>query len=65
MKAFINGFRGVSTKYLQNYLEWYNALYAVADEQRKTANMVNPVMAKGINETWEDVSRRPAVPLAA
>ena len=65
MKTFIQGFRGVSTKYLQNYLEWYNALYAVSDEQRKTANMVNPVMAKGISEIWDDVSRRPALPLAA
>lgn len=65
MKLFIIKFRGVSTKYLQNYLEWYNTIYGILGEKAKRDNLVKPVMRVDFNEKWDDVDERPALPLLA
>jgi len=65
MKLFITKFRGVSTKYLQNYLGWYNTVYGLLGEKAKRDNLVKPVMRADFSEKWDEVYERPALPLLA
>ena len=43
LKLWINAFKGVSTKYLQNYLNWYAAIDVIEKEinpAKQTAKMI-------------------------
>jgi transposase-like protein len=59
LKHFLRRFKGVSTKYLNNYLVWNN----VIQETRKAKFLLLKLCLRAKKVTrWDDVSRRPAVP---
>ena len=63
MKHFVNKFKGIATKYLSNYLAWFNTSYNVADEEVKFDNIVTPVMKSHFNESWESIPARNVIPM--
>jgi len=59
LKHFINRFKGVSTKYLNNYLVWHN----VINEKKKNRMALLKLCIKAGNRTrWHNVRHRPSVP---
>lgn len=65
IKLFVGKFRGVSTKYLQNYLEWCNTAYGVSGEDMKKLNIVKPAVRSSFAKKWEEIGDRPSLPVAA
>ena len=65
IKLFVGKFRGVSTKYLQNYLEWCNTAYGVSGEGVKKLNIVKPAVRSSFAKKWEEIGDRPSLPVAA
>ena len=63
IKSFVSRFKGVSTKYLDNYLAWYNLVVCSPEERRDTAGLL---MCHALGEEkkllWKDLADRPAVP---
>lgn len=60
LKLFMTGFRGVATKYLNNYIVWHN----VVKEGRKGGNTILKLVLRAVVLTqWLTLSQRPAVPL--
>ena len=60
LKQFIRRFKGVSTKYLNNYLVWMNVI------QESVSNRITllKLCIKAIMLTrWHDVTARPAIPI--
>lgn len=66
LKSFIRGFKGVSTKYLNNYLIWHNFVnYAKEEYQEKRRILLAFVMSAYKVVRYIDVPDRPALPLLA
>ena len=65
MKLFVANFKGVSTKYLENYLIWHNMSYGVGNMATKADKLISSSMKTRIDILWSDVTNRPVVPLAA
>lgn len=63
LKGFLYGFKGVSTKYLSNYLAWFNVGYAVKDMEDRKDNIVKPVIMSSFTENWSEVSLRSEMPI--
>jgi hypothetical protein len=64
LKKFMRNFNGVSTKYLNNYLIWYNFVkYAKETAAEKRSIFLAFVLATVKSETCRKVANRPAVPL--
>lgn len=65
LKNFINHvFKGVATKYLNNYLVYFNFLhFAEGTEEEKKEILANFVLNAFCETTYESVSNRKAVPL--
>ena len=64
LKNFIYGFKGVSTKYLNNYLTWHNYVnYLDETFKEKRKNFLRIVVAVNISVTNRGISNRPALPL--
>jgi hypothetical protein len=63
LKRFLGFFKGVSTKYLNNYIVW-NSLVNFAKEtyQEKAALFLNYVLTATLSERFEDVADRPPLP---
>ena len=57
LKNFSFGFRGMSTKYLNNYLTWYNVL------SMGERTMLTEAVKVNMTETYSELSKRPAIPL--
>lgn len=65
LKDFLRHFKGVATKYLQNYLEWYNAIYNTKSLLARSDKLMSPTVRADFTETWADVSNRHILPIAA
>ncbi len=57
LKKFINKFKGISSKYLDNYLSWYNFLDSIGHEN--TVNNIKEFLVKiclyQINDTYDSI----------
>jgi len=61
LKQFLRRFKGVSTKYLNNYLVWNNLI----QEGNRTRIALLKLCMKALTfNRWADISRRPATPVA-
>lgn len=59
LKQFIRTFKGVSTKYLNNYLVWYNLVeYAKETVTEKEQIFLSIVLTTQINEKCRDRSKQ-------
>lgn len=66
LKEFIRPFKGVATKYLNNYLVWYNLVeYAKETTTEKEQIFLSFVLTTQIDEKCRDISKRPPLPLVA
>lgn len=66
LKVFMYRFRGVSTKYLNNYLVWNNLVnYAKETYKEKLIIFENYVMVANANIKCRELSNRPSLPLLA
>ena len=60
LKRFLRLFNGVSTKYLNNYLVWYNVIEA----KQKSRVVLLKLSIKYVSSTrWDNVSDRRAIPI--
>lgn len=62
LKFFISRFKGVATKYLDNYLAWHNLIV-----ERKTAfsKILKNLIKCRLDQCWHDVADKPSMPLPA
>ncbi|MBR4515201.1 MAG: IS1595 family transposase [Lachnospiraceae bacterium] len=64
LKSFMYGFKGVSTKYLNNYLVWNNLVnYADETYKEKMSIFLSYVMCKSIKIRYKDIPKRPPLPV--
>lgn len=64
LKRFLYSFKGVSIKYLNNYLIWHNFVnYAKETDEEKKIILLTYVMTTSKSITNQDLSNRPAIPL--
>jgi transposase-like protein len=63
LKRFIDRFKGVSTKHLNNYLIWHNFVnYAPESEVDKRSILLKFVMTQAMVIHAADISQKPAMP---
>jgi len=63
LHAFLSGFRGVSTKYLDNYLAWNTAREMIRTKgESEEALLIAKVLLSEGEKTYAQVKDRPAVP---
>lgn len=63
LKRFLSFFKGVSTKYLNNYIVWHNLVnFARETYQEKAALFLNYVLTTTLSERGRDVDKRPSLP---
>lgn len=63
LKRFLDFFKGVSTKYLDNYIVWNNLVnFAKETYQEKAALFLDYVLTATFSERCEDVDKRPPLP---
>ena len=62
-KDFIARFKGVATKYLQNYLVWHNTLFGVKSLRTKSDKLTSSSIRTNIKVLWRDIKDRPAIPV--
>jgi transposase-like protein len=60
LKDFISGFRSVSTKYLDNYLVWFNVIHK---GQKSRMDILEICMNLKNKTKWNNVRKRPAMPV--
>lgn len=66
VKGFIGSFRGVSTKYLNNYLVWHNFInYKGGSLPDKRDKVLTDVLSAIFSERNIDVKNREALPILA
>ena len=67
LKAFMEGFKGVSTKHLNNYLVWYAWMQMNRElsEESLERNILNSSMSHNFRLLTSEISQKPALPLAA
>ena len=66
LKRFMYGFRGVSSKHLNNYLIWHNFVnYAKESEVDKRTILLKFVLTQNMVIHSNDVSRKPVLPFVA
>ena len=66
LKRFIDRFKGVSTKHLNNYLIWHNFVnYATKSEVDKRSILLKFVVSQAMVIHAADVSKKPTMPFAA
>lgn len=63
LKGFLSRFRGVSSKYLDNYLAWYNLMFCCTKEKEEAKRMTMGYSFLAHSETrCADIPRRAPVP---
>ena len=62
LKEFIRRFKGVSTKWLNNYLVWFNTIQSGG---RSRAELLKLAIKALVFTRWSDISRRPDIPVPA
>lgn len=60
LKAFISRFKGVATKYLNNYLVWNNV---IQEGTRSHLDLLKLCVRSVTFSRWLDLSKRPAIPV--
>lgn len=64
LKAFLAGFRGVSTKHLNGYLSWYNLMFS--GEKKEKEEVLSEIFQASItaisSTKYRDIANRPALP---
>jgi transposase-like protein len=60
LKQFIRRFKGVSTKYLNNYLVWCNV---IQESAKSRIELLKLAVKAVVFDTWADIIDRPAVPV--
>jgi len=60
LKEFIRKFKGVATKYLDNYLVWFNQIQTGG---RSRIELLKLAIKALVFDRWSDISDRPAVPV--
>lgn len=66
LKRFMYGFRGVSTKYLNNYLTWHNLMTFVGQSINEFKSMVpKTAFTLPMYERLADISRHANIPVTA
>lgn len=64
LKLFLAGFRGVSSKYLHNYLPWNIVLeHRMGTLREKLAKMIQYVLAAMFKEACMAIHLRPCIPV--
>ena len=62
LKQFISQFKGVATKYLNNYLVYFNLIKKGGRNRQELLKLAVKAL---VFDRWSDISSRPAVPLPA
>jgi transposase-like protein len=66
LKQFMRSFKGVSSKYLNNYLIWHNFVnYAKETTEEKRNILLAFVLSTFKTDKCRDIAKRPAMPLLA
>jgi len=67
LKAFMRPFQGVSTKHLNNYLVWYAwmSMNRELSEESLERNILNSSTSHNFRLLTSEISKKPALPLAA
>ena len=60
LKAFMLRFKGVATKYLDNYLAWHNL---IVERKSDVVKVLVKAMRCRKSESWFDVANKPALPI--
>jgi len=60
LKAFMVRFKGVATKYLDNYLAYHNL---IVERKSDAIRILKNVVKTRLSETWREVVDKPAMPL--
>lgn len=60
LKAFMLRFKGVATKYLDNYLAWHNL---IVERKSDVVKVLRNAMRCRKSESWFDVTNKPALPI--
>ena len=60
LKHFLRRFKGVSTKYLNNYLVWNNA---IQEGGRSRITLLKLCMKAMVFTRWHNITDRPAIPV--
>jgi transposase-like protein len=60
LKGFIARFKGVATKYLNNYLVWFNLM---REGSRSRIKLLKLAIKALVFDRWCDINRRPAIPV--
>ena len=64
LKRFLEPFNGVATKYLDNYLVWFNYLNNTkGDDEYKLNALLNYIIRHPISITKREIPMRPAIPV--
>ena len=64
IKGFVGRFHGVSTKYLNNYLVWYNLLFSPSKDRGDTEHLLfGRALSAEKRMLWKELPDRPAVPV--
>ena len=63
LKAFLASFRGVSTKYLNNYLTWNNVMGAARSLAEKASTLMDIAVSALFSETSASIPDRPPLPI--
>ena len=64
LKLFLAGFRGVSSKYLNNYPTWNNVMEpGTGTFREKVASMIRNVASAMFEEACKDIPLRPSLPV--
>ena len=53
-------FKGVATKYLDNYLAWHNL---IVERKSDVVKVLRNAMRRRKSESWFDVTNKPALPI--
>ena len=62
LREFIRRFKGVATKYLDNYLVYFNFM---REGSRSRAELLKLAIKALVFDRWADISNRPAIPIPA
>ena len=64
LKDFIDwDFKGVSTKYLNNYIVWFNLMFFAKKPEETEVELTNYALNTKFKESFENVQKRPLIPI--
>lgn len=60
LKAFIRKFKGVATKYLDNYLAWLNS---IKEKKLSLSQVIKNAIKEDSFDTWQSIKSKPLMPV--